>query len=343
MSKALVKSTPGVSLSTVDDMWRFARIAAMSGHLRTDKNADAAISDAVMRIQAGAELGIGPHAAMAGILFIKGQQTFKANLVAALVKDSERYDYKIVDHDNNRCRIEWFEDGESVGFSEFTDEDRERAGLKKKGPKGDTNWGKYPRNMMFARALTQGARWYCPDIFTGGVYTAEEIQATVVEGNEPQTELAKKDEPEDAEFEEPAPEVPEDENGERPEPKKKATAAQGRSMATKLLAQACGERAAQAREDLLREIPEGLPKKEHEVFKLARNAIGLMHAGELPTAFYESIPYEAKRDKTLRVWAQAREWVPALDAFEAQIADAIQDAEDKRLEDEGKQMSQGAA
>lgn len=204
MTDALVKTTPGVSLSTVNEMWRFAKIAAMSGHLRTDLHADAAISDAVMRIQAGAELGIGPHAAMAGILFIQGQQTFKANLVAALVKSSGKYDYKVLRTDDTACLIEWFQDGEHVGESEFTEADRERAGLALQGRRGgDSNWKKYPKAMMFARALTQGARMYCPDVFIGGVYTPEEIKAEVVDDDAPEAAPVEPDAPVDAEFEEP--------------------------------------------------------------------------------------------------------------------------------------------
>ena len=40
-------------------------------------------------------------------------------------------------------------------------------------------WEKYPRNMVFARALTNGARWYCPDVFNGPIYTPDELGAGV--------------------------------------------------------------------------------------------------------------------------------------------------------------------
>jgi recombinational DNA repair protein RecT len=46
------------------------------------------------------------------------------------------------------------------------------------GLDGKDVWKKYPRNMLFGRAMTNGCRWYCPDIFGGkSVYTPEELNA----------------------------------------------------------------------------------------------------------------------------------------------------------------------
>ena len=44
---------------------------------------------------------------------------------------------------------------------------------------------KFARNMLFARAISNGARWYCPDLFSGNpVYVPEELGAIVDgEGN----------------------------------------------------------------------------------------------------------------------------------------------------------------
>jgi hypothetical protein len=40
--------------------------------------------------------------------------------------------------------------------------------------------GKFPRNMLFARCISNGVKWFCPDIFLGApVYTPEELGATV--------------------------------------------------------------------------------------------------------------------------------------------------------------------
>ena len=41
------------------------------------------------------------------------------------------------------------------------------------------NWKNYPRNMLFARAMTNGARWFCPDVYCG--YAEEELEGVVVD------------------------------------------------------------------------------------------------------------------------------------------------------------------
>ena len=37
------------------------------------------------------------------------------------------------------------------------------------------NYKNYPRNMYFARALSNACRWYCPEVIQG-YYTVEELQ-----------------------------------------------------------------------------------------------------------------------------------------------------------------------
>lgn len=130
-------------------------------------------SQAIVKIQAGRELGLPPVYAMQHIVMIKGRLTTDANCMALLVKSSGKYDYRIKKHDETGCAITFFEHGKEVGISIFTIDDAKRAGL----IKPDSGWAKYPRAMLFSRAISQGARMYCPDAI-GGVYTTEEMQAT---------------------------------------------------------------------------------------------------------------------------------------------------------------------
>src|SRR5574339_232881 len=53
-----------------------------------------------------------------------------------------------------------------IGNYTFTIEDAKKAGTK--------NLDKFPRNMLFARAISNGVKWFCPDVFAGPVYTPEE-------------------------------------------------------------------------------------------------------------------------------------------------------------------------
>ena len=123
---------------------------------------------------AGAELGFGPVASMRGIDIIKGEVTLAAGLVAALVRRSPEYDYEIRQWDNQGCEIVFTRNGrELTPSSKFTAEDARTARL------GGDNYQKFPRNMFFARAMTNGARIDCPDLFAGAVYTAEELAPEV--------------------------------------------------------------------------------------------------------------------------------------------------------------------
>lgn len=132
-------------------------------------------AQAIVKILAGAEQGIAPIASMQGIAIVEGKITYGSNLVAALVKRSENYRYKVREMSPDACAIEFFEreDGKwsTAGTMRFTIEDARAAGL----VKDRSAWMKWPQSMCFARAMTAGARAYCPDIFVGGAYTTDEI------------------------------------------------------------------------------------------------------------------------------------------------------------------------
>ncbi len=136
------------------------------------------MAQAVVKVIAGRELGIGPVAAMRGIDIIQGKVALSASLTAALVKQTGRYTYYVVEHDAKVCSIEFHERDATtggwspIGTSTFTMEMAERAGLVSKGV-----WTQYPEAMLWARAMTQGAGWFCPDATEGRFYTAEELGA----------------------------------------------------------------------------------------------------------------------------------------------------------------------
>jgi hypothetical protein len=123
---------------------------------------------AVVKIMAGAEMGISPFQAMSGIHIIQGKPTIGAGLMASRVKASGKYNYKVLEMTDKICSIEFTEGGQSIGTSTFTIEDAKKAGTK--------NIDRFPRNMLFARAMSNGVRWFCPDIYEGPVYVPEEMQ-----------------------------------------------------------------------------------------------------------------------------------------------------------------------
>lgn len=128
-------------------------------------------AQAMVKVMAGAELGLPPFASMSGIHIIQGKPVLGANLIATMVKNSGRYDYRVLQRDAKACVIEWRENGRGVGNSSFTIDEAQVAGLA-----GKDNWKKFPSDMLFARALTRGARTYAPGIFGGApVYTPDEM------------------------------------------------------------------------------------------------------------------------------------------------------------------------
>jgi hypothetical protein len=173
-TKALVRApattTVGPRYDSFEDVKRIAQACAQSGWWKDSRDA----AQAIVKIQAGLELGVPPVAAMTGIHIIEGKPALSANLIASQIRRSGVYDYRIREHDDEHCLIAFFRHKEEIGTSSFSMEEAKRAGVAGKGP-----WKAYPKAMLFARALSAGARWHTPDVFTGPVYVPEELGAAV--------------------------------------------------------------------------------------------------------------------------------------------------------------------
>jgi hypothetical protein len=165
----LVPARPGRG-PDVNDTLALAEVTAKSGFFADARDA----AQAAVKILAGREMGFGPFQSMVGIHIVKGKPTLSANLIAAAIRRHSDYDYEVKHLDDLKCAIRYYRNKQPIGDSTFTMDDARRAGL----ANGD-NWRKYPRNMLFARAMSNGARWYCPDVFGGPVYTPDELGAAV--------------------------------------------------------------------------------------------------------------------------------------------------------------------
>lgn len=131
-------------------------------------------AQAVVKIIAGKEIGLAPMESMQNIYMTPdGKIGVMAKIVGALIKKSKKYDYTVEKLDDTECSIVFsrVDSGKNVelGKSTFSLKDAAKAGLVNKD-----NYKNYPRNMNFARALMNGARWYCPDVYCG--YAVEEIE-----------------------------------------------------------------------------------------------------------------------------------------------------------------------
>ena len=138
-------------------------------------------SQAIVKVLAGREIGLSPVESMTGIHIIKGKIALGSNLMAAGVKKSKKYDYKVITHTEKECVIKFYEGKEEIGTSSFSLEDAKQAGVLH-----NDVWKKYPKNMLFARAMSNGVKWYCPDVFGHApVYVPEEMGVEVDGEGEP--------------------------------------------------------------------------------------------------------------------------------------------------------------
>jgi hypothetical protein len=177
------------------DTLTVAKMLAESGFFGEVRDAGKALA----KILAGQELGMGPIASLMGVYYQQGKVSYSANIMAAAVKKNGQYTYRVRHHDDERCSLEFFTRSsggwESIGTSDFTMEDAERAGLTTGANKH--NWKNYPRNMLFARAMSNGVKWHTPSGWTpaaeqrwqAGVAKAIEVGAAVPE--KPATDAAR--------------------------------------------------------------------------------------------------------------------------------------------------------
>ena len=124
-----------------------------------------------VKILAGRELGLSPMQSIGAFYFVNGKIGITSNTIAALIKKSKKYDYRIDTHTETECAISFYNGTEKpIGISTFTIKDAARAGIV-----NGVNWKNYPRNLLFARALMNGARFYCPDVMCSFTISVEEL------------------------------------------------------------------------------------------------------------------------------------------------------------------------
>lgn len=188
-----------LQINNMDDLSRLSKMMADSGFFADIRQA----SQCGVKILAGMEMGFPAFLSMTGIHIIKGKPSVGANLMAAKIRASGKYDFLELVKDVKLCRIVFYEIefkpfvkeqklklarkeinhqefeesviAISLGVSEFSIEDAKKAGTQ--------NLDKFPRNMLFARAISNGVKWYCPDVFMTSVYVPEELGVIVDDDN----------------------------------------------------------------------------------------------------------------------------------------------------------------
>jgi hypothetical protein len=127
------------------DLVEMGRIFAASGMFPEHRDA----AQCATKLIVGRGLGLSPYDSMNGLHLIQGKPVVASNTMAAAIKRSGRYDYRAVTTEDGTPA--------TIGTTTFTMTDAKRAGL------NGANWKKYPRAMLFARAISAGYREHCPD------------------------------------------------------------------------------------------------------------------------------------------------------------------------------------
>lgn len=151
------------------------------------------LSQGVTKIILGRALGLDAASAVMG-LFVsaQGKLTLSANLMARCIKayrdpisGHQKYKYRIKEHTDKVCSIqvwEWTEQAEGKWAWEEVGPPVKVAIEQFKHLAGNPTWKTYPYNMLFARAISNVAKFHTADVFGGSaVYTPDEIPNSGIE------------------------------------------------------------------------------------------------------------------------------------------------------------------
>ena len=167
----MTDETPGTAGITEADFAYLERLAAAAADSGLYGNGAKVKAQLLMKLIYGRDLAIPVSAALSAIDIYDGKMELSSNLIAALLEAHPHYAYAIVETTNERCELEFFKDGRSLGKAKFDAADATTAGL------ADTDYYRhYPSDMFFARAITRGARRYCPGLGRGvAIYATGEL------------------------------------------------------------------------------------------------------------------------------------------------------------------------
>jgi hypothetical protein len=162
-------------MDSLKEPMALGEIFAKSGMFKDVKTA----AQGCVKILAGKELGLSPIESLNSFYFVNDRLAMYANVMSSLIKRTQKYDYEVEKLDDLECIINFYkviaDKKELIGKSIFTIKDAAKAGLVNKDV-----WKNYARNMLFSRAMSNGVRWYCPQVVCGYI-TVEEAQDLNIE------------------------------------------------------------------------------------------------------------------------------------------------------------------
>jgi hypothetical protein len=167
----MTSEAPGHAGMTEADFAYLERLAATAADSGLYGSGNRVKAQLLMKLIYGRDLQIPVSAALSAIDIYDGKMELSSNLIAALLEAHPHYAYAIVETTDERCELEFFKDERSIGKAKFDAADATTAGL------ADTEYYRqYPSDMFFARAMTRGARRFCPGLGRGvAIYATGEL------------------------------------------------------------------------------------------------------------------------------------------------------------------------
>jgi hypothetical protein len=149
----------GVQLNTFEEAFRYATAVVRSGLAPKGDNAEAV----VVKLQIGAELGLTPMRALAGVVVVNGKPTLEGHLALGLIR-SKGYPVEVFaegEGDNRRGVFVSKRDGKDIRV-EFSLADAKRAGLASK-----ETYKSYLDDMLIWKAVSRASKRYFSDVING--------------------------------------------------------------------------------------------------------------------------------------------------------------------------------
>jgi hypothetical protein len=160
---------------TAQEAWRFSEALAGASLLPGEYRGNP--GSVLWALEYGRALGLDVVTTITTIHVIKGKPSQSADLMLSRAREAG---HRVrIKSERERCVVSIIrhDDPEDENVIEWTLDDAKTALLYP--GKSDSNWAKYPRAMLRARAIAECVRAACPEVLHGAIYTAEELGARV--------------------------------------------------------------------------------------------------------------------------------------------------------------------
>lgn len=159
-------------LVTIQDKKEYCSMISTSDLLPTHYKGKPA--NILLALEFGEALGIRPALALQHIYVVEGKPSLSANMMMSLIMGSKQGHVNVIEESDKVCKLEGVRYGENgredIKYStEFSMMDAAKAGLADR-----PNYKKYPKDMLFSKALGRLARRLFGDL-CNGIYVQGEL------------------------------------------------------------------------------------------------------------------------------------------------------------------------